>query len=245
MKNKIINVLDVPFYNVTFNEMVNTLTNRIQSNQKTFVVTANPEIVMHAYENDDYMQMVRQADFVTPDGVGILIGAKILNNYIKERVTGFDMTMELLNRANEHQWKVYLLGGKEETNEKAVTNIKIQFPNLNLIGHHHGYFNWEDKQIQKEIQQLQPDIVLVALGFPRQEKWIYENLNEFTKGIFIGVGGSIDVLAGEVKRAPAFWQKLKLEWFYRLLKQPSRWRRMLVLPRFVIEVLKVKFLGHK
>jgi N-acetylglucosaminyldiphosphoundecaprenol N-acetyl-beta-D-mannosaminyltransferase len=117
-----------------------------------------------------------------------------------------------------------------------------------IAGSHHGFFDWNKNTISEEIRASEPDIVFVALGFPKQEKWIAENISNFTKGLFIGVGGSIDVLAGEVKRAPEIWQKTNLEWFYRLLKQPSRWRRMLALPQFQLKFLNknkyVKALVH-
>lgn len=241
MKNNVVDVLGIQFINTTFEGMVSTLHKRIEDQTKTFVVTANPEIVMYTYEDPQYKEIIHSADYVTPDGVGVILGAKILKTPLQERVTGFDTTIRLLELANEHSWKVYLLGGKEDINEKAAHNIKEKYPNLSLVGHHHGYFQWEDAAIPREIKALEPDIVLVALGFPRQEKWIKEHYASFSKGIFIGVGGSIDVLSGEVKRAPEFWQKTKLEWFYRLIKQPSRWKRMMALPKFVIEVIKVRF----
>jgi N-acetylglucosaminyldiphosphoundecaprenol N-acetyl-beta-D-mannosaminyltransferase len=136
--------------------------------------------------------------------------------------------------------KIYLLGGREETNQKAVSNISRQFPNIQIVGSHHGFFDWDKNRIPDEIEASSPDLILVALGFPRQEKWIASNIAQFSKGLYMGVGGSIDVLAGEVQRAPEFWQKMNLEWFYRLVSQPSRWRRMLAIPQFLIEIFKIK-----
>ncbi|MED3564458.1 WecB/TagA/CpsF family glycosyltransferase, partial [Bacillus xiapuensis] len=207
---------------------------------KAFVVTANPEIVMYAREDRDYHKIVQEADYVVPDGAGIILAAKILNTPLQERVTGYDLTVRLLELSNQNAWRVYLLGGKEETNQKAVANICKQYPNLVMAGSHNGYFKGEENRIADEIKAANADIVFVAIGFPRQEKWISAHYSSFSKGIFMGVGGSIDVLAGEVNRAPEVWQKLNLEWFYRLVKQPSRWRRMLALPRFLREILKTK-----
>jgi N-acetylglucosaminyldiphosphoundecaprenol N-acetyl-beta-D-mannosaminyltransferase len=235
-----VDILGIDFLKKSFVEVVGVLTERIHQNEKTFVVTANPEIVMYTRENPEYKETVKNADFVVPDGSGIILAAKILNHPLSGRVTGYDLMIRLLELANQNQWRIYLLGGQEETNQKAAVNIRMQFPNAQLVGARNGFFNWEDNTINEEIQSLSPDLVFVCLGFPRQEKWIAENLVHFSKGVFIGVGGSIDVIAGEVKRAPEVWQKMNLEWFYRLMMQPSRWRRMLALPRFLIQILKIR-----
>ncbi|WP_075982973.1 WecB/TagA/CpsF family glycosyltransferase [Bacillus massilinigeriensis] len=238
---KTVDILGIPFVSTSFDHMASLLSERVERKEKTFVVTANPEIVMFAKEDDTYESYLESADYIVPDGNGILLAGKILHKPVEERITGYDLTVELLSRGNKNGWKVYLLGGQEEVNQKAVANIKLTYPNVQVVGSHNGFFDWADDDIQQQISSTEPDLVFVALGVPKQEKWIAENLNRFSKGIFIGVGGSIDVIAGEVKRAPMFWQRLKLEWLYRLLKQPSRWRRMLALPRFVIKVVNHRF----
>jgi N-acetylglucosaminyldiphosphoundecaprenol N-acetyl-beta-D-mannosaminyltransferase len=195
---------------------------------------------MYAQEHPDYKNTIQSADMVVPDGYGIILASKILSTPIIERVAGYDLMIRLLEHGNEKKLKIYLLGGREETNQKAVTNISKQFPDIQIVGSHHGFFDWDKNTITDEIKAASPDLIFVALGFPRQEKWIANNLSKFSKGLFMGVGGSIDVLAGEVQRAPEFWQKLNLEWFYRLISQPSRWRRMLAIPRFLIRIFKLK-----
>jgi len=236
-----IKILGIDFINKSFNEVVELQAKAVKGGKKSFVVTANPEIVMYAKEQPDYKEIVQSADMVVPDGIGIVIASKILNHPIQERVAGFDLMMRLLELGNENKWGIYLLGGKKATNEKAVANISSKFPQLKIVGSHHGFFDWKMDGITEEIKAANPDIVFVALGFPKQEQWISENLDHFSKGLFIGVGGSIDVLAGEVKRAPKFWRKMNLEWLYRLLSQPSRWRRMLALPQFLWQIVKIKF----
>jgi N-acetylglucosaminyldiphosphoundecaprenol N-acetyl-beta-D-mannosaminyltransferase len=240
MKNNMVEILGVNFVNKSFKEVIDFLSKQITQETKTFLVTANPEIVMYAKGNSEYRDLVQTADLVVPDGFGILLASKILKSPIQERVTGYDLAIRLLELANQNHWSIYLLGGKDSTNKKAIHNIRMQFPNAIIAGSHNGYFDWKDNIIAEEIHATNPDIVLVALGYPKQEKWIAENMSKFSKGIFIGVGGTIDVLAGEVKRAPKIWQKMNLEWFYRFLMQPSRWRRMIALPRFVLEILKLK-----
>ncbi|MDR7240697.1 WecB/TagA/CpsF family glycosyltransferase [Neobacillus drentensis] len=240
MKNNSVKVLGIDFANKGFDEVVGSLLSRIKSNRKAFIVTANPEIVMYAHEHPDYKKIIQSADMVVPDGFGIILASKILNTPIIERVAGYDLMVRLLELGNENQLKIYLLGGREETNQKAVANINRQYPNVQIVGSHHGFFDWEKNKITAEIKAASPDIIFVALGFPKQEQWIARNLDQFSKGLFMGVGGSIDVLAGEVQRAPRFWQKMNLEWFYRLISQPSRWRRMLAIPRFLLQIFKIK-----
>lgn len=241
MNNKIVNVLGVPFKNTDLKEMSTILSDRVENGQKTFVVTANPEIVMYAIKDDNYKTIIKSANYIIPDGSGVILASRILGTPLKERVAGFDLTIKLLERANKQRWKLFLLGGQDEVNKKALLNIQKQFPNIKIAGNHHGFFDLNDESIYKQIQQSEPDIVLVALGFPRQETWISQYHDLFEKGLFIGVGGTIDVLSGNVKRAPLFWRKLNLEWLYRLLTQPSRWRRMIALPIFVLKVFRSKY----
>jgi N-acetylglucosaminyldiphosphoundecaprenol N-acetyl-beta-D-mannosaminyltransferase len=239
MKNESVQILDIPFVNKTKDDIVNDLYNQyLKEEKKAFIVTANPEIVMHARTDTDYLYTLSKADYIIPDGIGVVIASRLKKQPLIERVPGFELMEELLALSNEHPIKVYIVGAKPEVLEKAVVNVKKKYPNLHLVGYHHGYFEDENEEIIHEIQESEPDLVLVALGFPRQEKWIKENMSRVQKGVFIGVGGSIDVLAGHVKRAPVIWQKVHLEWFYRLLQQPSRWRRMVVLPQFIFHVLK-------
>ncbi|RSD25215.1 WecB/TagA/CpsF family glycosyltransferase [Mesobacillus subterraneus] len=241
MKNSLVNVLGIPFINKDLTEMSALLTKRINVDKKTFVVTANPEIVMHAIKDPIYNEIVNSADYVVPDGAGVILASRILGTPLKERVAGYDLTIKMLENANQNGWKIYLLGGKEDVNSKAVINIKKQYPDIKIAGNHHGFFDMEDDSVARDILHAKPDIVLVALGFPRQEIWVSKYFGEFKNGLFIGVGGTIDVLSGNVKRAPSFWVKLNLEWLYRLLIQPSRWRRMLVLPLFVLKVFSSKY----
>lgn len=235
-----IEILQVPFVDTTQQQFIDQLEQDIRNENKRFVITANPEIVMQAQKNQTLMSYLHQADYVTPDGIGVVIGSKILNQPLKERVTGYDSMMELLTRGNKHHTRIYLLGAHPDTLPLTIEHINEDFPGIDIVGSHHGYFDMDDDAIIQDIKKTSPDIIFVALGVPRQEQWIAKNLPQVNKGIFIGVGGSFDVIAGTVKRAPEFWVKLNLEWFYRLIKQPSRWKRMLSLPHFALTVLKVK-----
>ncbi|MEQ2527533.1 WecB/TagA/CpsF family glycosyltransferase [Bacillaceae bacterium CLA-AA-H227] len=240
MKEKTAKILGVNFTYKNFKEMLQVISSRINKQQKAFIVTANPEIVMYANRHKDYSEIISSADYIVPDGIGVVIASKILQEPLDGRVTGYDLMMSLLKLANENCWSVYLLGGQPEVNLEASLKVKENYPRIELVGSHHGYFDFEDNKIAEEIKRLKPDLVFVALGFPRQEKWIGKYFKSFEKGVFIGVGGSIDVLSGRIKRAPLMWQKTNLEWLYRLIKQPSRWKRMLELPKFIIKVVSFK-----
>jgi N-acetylglucosaminyldiphosphoundecaprenol N-acetyl-beta-D-mannosaminyltransferase len=240
---KHVEIMGVPFLHTDQKSFVELLDQRIKEKEKTFIITANPEIVMKANEDSSFMELVHQATYVTADGIGIVKAAQLLNDPLPGRVTGYDTMMKLLELGNKKHYKIFLLGAKKETLQKAETKIMETYPNVEIVGSHDGYFNWEENDIAERVSMLKPDITFIALGVPRQEKWISENFSKFEQGIFIGVGGSFDVVAGTVQRAPVIWQKLNLEWFYRLLKQPSRWRRMLALPRFGMKILKEKAKG--
>lgn len=233
---KKVNILNVEFDNMNKQETLELLHSKIKNRTKTFVVTANPEIVMHAVNHSDYMQTIRQADHIIADGAGIIIGSKIIKDPLPERVAGFDLMKELLALANKERLTVFFLGSQETVIKQAVENVKKEFSHLVIGGYHHGFFNKKDNHITQLVKEANADLVFVALGFPKQEFWIHKHLPEFDKGIFMGVGGSFDILAGNIKRAPAIWRKLNIEWVYRLIQQPSRWKRMMAIPLFLKKI---------
>lgn len=239
-----VNIMGVPFLHIDQQNFVKLLVERIEQQEKTFVITANPEIVMRANEDEQLMKYIEQATYICADGIGVVKAAKIIGEDLPGRVTGYDTMIELLKIGQQKRFKIYLLGAQKETLEKTIANIEKQYPNVDIVGHHDGFFDWDNNTIAEEAAALKPDLIFVALGVPRQEKWSAENMHKFSKGVFIGIGGSFDVIAGTVKRAPVFWQKLNLEWLYRLLKQPSRFKRMLVLPQFALKVLSMKRKGQ-
>lgn len=241
MTEKFVEILTIPFIDSNMDEFMNRMIYpRLMNQEKTFVVTANPEIVEYANEHQDYKDIIISADYITPDGVGIIMASKWLNQPLQERITGFDLMNELFRVADEKALKVYLLGAEENVIEAAALKVKELYPGLELVGYNHGYIDIKDDTLPKSMAELEPDIILTALGFPRQEKWVSRHYALFNKGLFMGVGGSFDVLAGKVNRAPVFWQKMRLEWLYRLIQQPSRWKRMLALPRFVLKVRRLR-----
>ncbi|TGV16779.1 glycosyltransferase, partial [Mesorhizobium sp. M00.F.Ca.ET.186.01.1.1] len=164
------------------------------------------------------------------------------NQPIRERVTGVELLEALMTEANKHQWGVYLLGAKPDVISLAAEKLAARYPNARLVGYRDGFFRAEDEEkIVQEIAKAKPELLFVALGAPRQDEWMVKYRDRLNASMMMGVGGSFDVISGKVKRAPEIWQKLHLEWFYRLASQPSRWKRQLAIPRFVLTVLKEKW----
>lgn len=217
------------------------LSDNLKNNMKTFVVTANPETFMISEKNEDVRKMLLDKETVmVPDGIGVLKAGKKIGYNIEERITGIDIANELLKFGNEQKKSIYLFGSKQEVIDSMKIVIKEQYPNLKLVGTSNGYVTDKDK-VFDEIVKLEPDIVLVALGIPLQEMLIYKHLNRFKKGIFVGVGGSFDVMSGMKKRAPKIFIKLNLEWLYRIMKEPKRFKRFYNSNvKFILEIRKYK-----
>lgn len=201
------------------------LKENLGNNNKMFIVTANPETFMISEEDEEMKKlMLDDETTIVPDGIGIVRTAKKNKCNVKERITGIDIAIKLLEYGNELNKKIYLFGSKEEVIVSMKEVLKNKYPDIIISGTSNGYVKDRDK-VFEEISKLEPDIVLVALGIPHQEKIIYKHLNKFKKGIFVGVGGSFDVISGHKKRAPKIFIKLNLEWLYRLLKEPKRIKR--------------------
>lgn len=238
MNNKYVKILDLPFLAENRQTILELIAKRVKNEEKTFIITANAEIAMHARENKEYLDLTKKSNYIVADGIGIVKGAKILNENIPERIPGIELMMDMLESANNNNNKVYFYGAKPETIEKMVDILKRKYQKLNIVGYNHGYHDDLDNQTMNEVIELKPDYVFVAKGCPLQDEWIVKVLENVDKGIFMGVGGSFDVISGNVKRAPKLWQKLNLEWLYRLLGNPQRIGRYMALPKFVLEVIK-------
>lgn len=234
MDNSTVNIMDIPFQNCTQQTFIEEkVIPKFTNKERCFIVTANPEIVMETRKNPVYKNILLTADYVVPDGIGILLAAKWRKQPLQERIAGYDLLIDLLQLANDRGARCFFLGGKSAVNDQVVKQVKEKYPNIVIAGSHHGYFDLQDESVAQAVKESEADFVFVALGFPKQEEWIARNMKECSKGIFIGVGGSFDVIAGNVKRAPNIWIKLHLEWLYRVMMQPSRLRRLLPIIRFV------------
>ncbi len=205
------------------------------------IFTPNTEIIMKATEDEELKEVLMNSDMNMPDGIGLIIASKIHNLGLNQRVTGVDMMDRILKFCNNTKKSIYILGGKPGVAELASRNINKKYSNINIKGFNDGYFKPEEEsRIIDKINEVKPDILFVALGAPRQEKWIYRNGKSINTSVAMGVGGSVDIWAGTAQRAPKIFQNLGLEWFYRLLKEPWRLKRMMVLPRFLLKVLSTK-----
>jgi len=197
----------------------------LKNKNKKFIVTVNPETLMIA-EKDLELKEILEDDSVSfvPDGIGVVKAAKMIGVDVKERIPGIEIAEKLFEFANESKKSLYLFGAKQEVLNNLKEKIEKIYPNIKLLGMTNGYVENKDEEFQKIIKK-EPDIVLVALGIPAQEKLIYKYFKDFKKGIFVGVGGSFDVLSGTKKRAPQIFIKTNTEWLYRILKEPKRIKR--------------------
>lgn len=207
------------------NEYYIKLSKYLDNNTKKFIVTANPETFMMA-ERDEEMRniLLDEKNDIVPDGIAVVKAAKFYGINVEERITGIDMSVEILKLLNNKKKTLYLFGAKKEVVEALKVVVASNYPRIKILGTSDGYVTDKDK-VLKEIIALCPDVCLVALGIPEQEKLIARHIDEAIKGIYVGVGGTFDVLSGCKKRAPDFFIKMNLEWLYRLIKEPKRIRR--------------------
>lgn len=239
---KPVKILGVPVHPLTMNESVAVLEEKLQKKEQAFVVTANAEIIMMCQQDKEYNNIVsEQADLVLPDGAGAVWAGRYLGNEVPERVAGFDLYNQLLKLSADKGYKAYFFGGAPGVAEAAKNKAEELYPGVQIVGCRNGYFNeTEEEAIIKEINDAAPDMLFVALGAPKQEKWLVKYRNQLKPRVLMGIGGSFDVLAGKMERAPKWMQEASLEWAFRLYKQPSRFMRMLALPKFVLKVIFCK-----
>ena len=214
-------------YNEEENIFYSILEDLLTTNKKKFIITVNPEIIMKSYKNIEIKEMLlNDNNILVPDGISIIKKAKQYNINIKERITGVDISSKALEICNKNKKSIYLFGSKKEVLDKLIININQKYPNINIVGFSDGYV--EDKvKVMQEIISLSPDLILIALGVPNQELLINKYIEKAKKGVFIGVGGTFDVLSGCKKRAPKLFIKLNLEWMYRIICEPTRLKRFI------------------
>ncbi|NLJ80888.1 MAG: WecB/TagA/CpsF family glycosyltransferase [Firmicutes bacterium] len=206
----------------------------IAGNKPHLIVTANPETVMAAQGDQLLAEILRRADLVVADGIGVIWAGRALGSPLPERIPGIELAEGILRQAAEKGWRVFFLGGAEGVAPQAAENMRRVYPALNVVGTYHGYFqDREEKALLEKIKSLRPQVLLAALGMPKQEKWLAAHLAALEIPVGIGVGGSFDIWAGVGQRAPEWVRQIHLEWLYRLIKEPRRIGRMAVLPKFV------------
>lgn len=223
-----VSILGIDFSKLNLKETVDLIDRKISEyNNKIFhLITVNPEIAIQIQEDEELKKISLEADLITPDGVGIVLASKLKRNPVPERVTGYDLLLETLKVGNRKRWSFYLLGSDEKVNRNAAEYIEKRYPNVKIAGRHNGYFKEEENsEIIRKIKKSNSDILIVALGSPLSDKWIYRNKNNLNAKVVFGVGGSLDVITGKVKETPKVWKKLNLEWLHRRITQPSRKER--------------------
>lgn len=247
MKNRLY-IWEIPIDKINMSEAKNRLKEILDKDDLDIVVTPNPEIIMSALKDKELKTLLQNASLALPDGISIVHASKIMGQPLEERITGVDFLSRVLETLNQEKKGIYLLGGKaspegeKNVAEKAGENMKEKYPDLIISGSHHGYFGKDEEgAIVKEIQESGASFLCVAMGSPRQEKFISRNKSNLSniRGA-MGVGGSLDVWAGTVARAPVFYQDHGIEWLYRLIKEPVRIKRMAKLPFFIVRVLVTK-----
>lgn len=225
-----------------YNEDKSSLMNYIEKLHKVNIISGNPEILFNGLNNPMLKKNFNEeTSLIIPDGVGTVLASKIVKKTIKEKIAGIDIVKEVLIKANEEGKSIYLLGAKEEVLRKCEENIKSEFKNLNIAGAHNGFFDLDNcDDIIKDIEACKPWAIFVAMGSPRQEIFIEKIIGKINAHIFMGVGGVFDILAGELKRAPKWMIACGIEWLYRVIKEPFRIKRLLVIPKFLLLVLRYK-----
>ena len=235
-------VLGVAFDDVTLEEAVDRGMALLDEEGPHLVATPNPEIVQIAEKDPEFARILADAALVLADGVGVIHAAKILGRPLKGRVPGIEFASALTEHMAGTGRRLYLLGAKPGVAEMAAANLQAKYPGLVICGTHDGYFK-EDGPVVQAIRDSGAEAVFVCLGAPKQEKWIAANGAATGAKLLVGLGGSLDVFAGTVKRAPEAFQKLGMEWFYRLCTQPSRIGRMAKLPLFLVSAAGARLRG--
>jgi len=240
IRQEVISFAGVKVDNITLKEAVKRIEEFLSSSRNHLVVTPNPEIIVACQKDQQLKEIINSSDLRVPDGISMVVVSRILGHPLKERVTGIDLMLKIVELSSVKGYKIFLLGGDLGVAEAAAQKLRAQYPSLNIVGTHHGYFGC-DEEVVKAIKEARPHILFAGLGGGRQEKWLHRHLKKLNVSVAMGVGGSLDVISGRKKRAPRWVQNLYLEWLYRLITEPSRWKRQLALPKFLWLVFTNRF----
>lgn len=240
-----IHVLGVRVHDVTYDEALDVLEGFVGCAETHLVVTLNPELIMAAQDDESFKEILNQASLTLPDGAGLLWGSHILGQSLRQRVAGVDTVERLAALSADKGYRLFLLGAAPGVAEETARRLCSRYPGLQVVGTYAGSpAEQEEAEILRRIHDARPDFLLVAYGAPKQEKWIYRNLDALAVAVAMGVGGSFDFISGRTVRAPRWMRRVGLEWLHRLYREPWRWRRMLALPRFVGTVLRERISSH-
>ena len=225
-----------------FKKSKKELLSYINNFDKVHIISGNPEVLSNGLNNEMlFNNFTGENSVIIPDGVGTVIASKIVKSPVMEKIAGIEVVEDIIKSCAEEGKGIYLLGTKEEVLNKCIDNLKIKYPNLNIVGSRNGFFDLNScEEIIGEINSLKPYALFVAMGCPRQEIFISKYMERINANVFMGVGGSFDVFAGEVKRAPKWMINVGMEWLYRVSKEPWRIRRLSSIPKFLMEVVANK-----
>lgn len=241
MEDNTVKLFGVKFHKVDEEGAFKRFLYLLNKKKYSMIFTPNPEIVMMAQKDLEYKNILADGDLVIPDGIGIIMASKIKKLGLEKRLPGIEMMERILKYCNNAKKSIYLLGSSVENVKNAAANIKEAYPNITVAGYHSGYFDdAEELKIVDNINEVKPDILFVAMGAPKQEKWMYKYRKILNVNVSMGVGGAVDVWSGAVKRAPRLFRKIGLEWLHRIVTNPKRIFRSFVLPQFLLKVLLSK-----
>lgn len=241
LKFRKVDILGVNVSSLTMDEAVLAAEAFMDSNKPHLIATANAEMIMRATQDAELKEILNTADLVVPDGAGTVWASNYLGVEMPERVAGFDLAQAIFANAPAKNRRIFFFGSAPGVAEKAKQKAENDYPGIQIVGTRDGFFTAEDEPaIINQIKEAKPDLLLAALGVPKQEKWLKTHMEELNCPLCIGVGGTFDVMAGVMKRAPLWMQKAKLEWLFRGMLQPKRIGRLMALPRFVFAVKAYK-----
>lgn len=244
--SKKIDILGVKVDSITMEEAVKKIETYMDERTGVLIATANAEMIMRATHDRELMEILNDAALVVPDGAGTVWAAHHLGEEMPERVAGYDLAQRLMKNAPSKHRRIFFFGSAPGVAEKAKAKAERLYPGIEIVGTRNGFFSESDEPaIVEEIRKAKPDLLLAALGVPKQEKWLQKHLAELEVPVSIGVGGTLDVMAGVMKRAPRWMQKAKLEWLFRGMMQPKRAGRLMALPKFVLKVHGYKSARHR
>ena len=241
-----LSIMGVRINNISMNEVLKIAEQKIEDDEKYIIYTPNTEIIMMCQKDEEFLNLMNKSDINVPDGVGLIYAGKVKRFPLKEKVAGYDLSINLLKMADEKGLKLYVVGGRPGVAEAAMKNVQNDYPGIKIVGTQHGYFKGahlgefghdEEVSLIEDINKHKPHILFVGFGAKKQEQWVEYNKSLINANIIIGNGGTLDGLAGLVKRAPDVFINLGLEWLYRLIKEPKRITRQIVLPVFMVKVI--------
>jgi len=243
--SKKMSIFGIEFDSISYAEVLKKIVSTIKESRKISVVTPYSEIIMAAIRDESYKNVINSASIILPDGMGVIVAARFMGMPLKDRITGVDLSSGLIDLSSRAGYRLFFLGSRSSVLMRLSKRLLAKYPNLKLEYYappfRENFSDADNDNMIERINRFRPNILFVAFGPPKQEKWIISNLRRLEVNVALGVGGTLDLLAGSRKRAPTIMQKCCLEWLYRLMQDPSRIRRQLVVPIFIVKTLSIVF----